>query len=518
MVKEFLGRVCGEIIVANARKFVSWICKLKIFNTIYIIQTTYCVIMADFKHLLDDIVNNPDQLDELSLDELVEMQKQLDPLGHTSYSGDKKYMNISIINFREEYLKKMLGTSLIGFIYRQLEEYDPLKDADIKRTLEKDRKNLLDVYHNDVTDTVNTTVPVNDAECAQSDVELPLTRQSVRDASELPDNDDDNTPSPYVDDIGMTAEEQRAKSAEIRGYVKSFLDQIFEFDPDRHVRGAIDAVDKTKEGWSQKLREQLLTKLGEETNAAVIVEPPADMFHNWGRYADNHYEEFVELTAALYLEKPDIEYAINFYDSFGSLEEAEQHIRNHQDNVIAPILTIENGAWTYLSSRRENREKISYDNKDTELLRRMTEKVKQDQSLGKDMMQKRVKYEKKKNILREGPDSKGLEKYKGAVSTIASLGAKEGLSKEERERLQAAYYEKEMAEVPDDAIQVDVWGPDKQGNVSRSKFYTKAEAPDYLLEAQRTQQQISGNNGGKVLTSRTGAKATVSDVAQLSKE
>jgi hypothetical protein len=286
------------------------------------------------------------------------------------------------------------------------------------------------------------------------------------------------------------------------------LDSIFEFNPDKHARGAINTVDKKKEGWALKLRTDIQTKLGAKTNAAANIEPSADMFHNWSRYYENHFEEFVDITRALYLENPDLEFAINFYDAFDNVDDAANHVRAHQDTVIAPIMTVENGAWTYLSSRRENREKASYDNKDTELLRRMTEKVKQDQALGKDMMQKRVRYEKKKNIIREGPDAKGLDKYKGAVSTIASLGAKEGLSKDEREQLQRAYFDKEMAEVPDDAIQVDVWGADKDGKVGRSKFYTKAEAPEYLREAQQQQQQL----GGRVITSRDGTKSTIGDL------
>ena len=41
-------------------------------------------------------------------------------------------------------------------------------------------------------------------------------------------------------------------------------------------------------------------------------------------------------------------------------------------------------------------------------------------------------------------------------------------------RLQA----KEMINVPDDAIQVDVFTTDADGNMQKSHFYTKAEAPE----------------------------------------
>jgi len=454
--------------------------------------------MSDnFRELLDDIVNHPDKLEDLSLEELVQIQKQMDPLGHTVSSGDKKYANISIINFRDEYLKRMLGTSMIGFIYRQLYEYEPLKDADIADALAADRKDLLSIYHKDGADDTSTSV----VSAGKAEVDPPV------DASVVPTD----APSPFVQDTGLTREETIAKNVEIKSHIKTFLDSIFEFDPDRHARGAFDKVDKTKENWASELRLRMQTTLGEETKAAAIIEPSADLFHNWGRYRDNHYEEFVEAVGVLYLDTPDLEFAINFYDAFEELEDSETHIKAQQDNVIAPIITIENGAWTYLSARKENRDKISYDNKDTELLRRMTQKIKEDQSLGKDMMQKRVKYEKKKNVLREGPDDKALDRYKSAVTTIATLGAKEGLSKDEREKLSAAYYAKEMEEVPENAIQVDVWGPDKDGNVNRSKFYTEAEAPEYLKEAQQNNRS-DNRSDNRVITARDGSKKTIGDI------
>jgi len=459
--------------------------------------------MADFKDLLDDIVNNPDQLDSLSLEEIVEIQRKLDPLGHTvtSTRGKKTYANISIINFREEYHKRMLMTSLIGFIYRQLEEYTPMYDADIARTLEADRKKLLVKYRKEEMEE-STASPVSGGKAEVDDSTPKSTADSVSKSA------DNSAPfkSPYVDDINLTMEEKNVKNAEERGIIKKFLDSIFEYNPDRHVRGAFGAVDKNQPMWAMELRKKMRTNLSDDAAAVAEVEPSAEVFYNWSRYKDNHYEEFIEAVGALYLDQPDLEFAINFYDSFDNEDDSSAHVKKNKDNVIAPIITVENGAWTYLTSRKENRDKVDYDNKDTELLRRMTEKIKEDQSLGKDMMQKRVKYEKKKNILREGPDDESLSKYKSAVTSIAALGAKEGLSKDEREELQKAYFDKEMAEVPEDAIQVDVWGQDSDGVVKRNKFYTQAEAPDYLLEEPQSQQDM------KMITSRDGTKKTIGEL------
>lgn len=218
----------------------------------------------------------------------------------------------------------------------------------------------------------------------------------------------------------------------------------------------------------------------EDVKGAYEWIPSTNVFYHWQRYLSNHYEQLREATAILYNEKPDIEFQLQYYGSFDTVEAAREFERKYESNVITSVYTVQNGGWTILGPFKENRGRIDFYNKNTEIIKRMLEQAESDQALGKDLMQKRIRRAKKQNILDAGPDDPGLAKYKAAVSTVEALGAKEGLSREEKDQLAQAYRDKEMAEVPDDAIQVDVFGPDGKGGLQKSHFYTQAEAPEFM--------------------------------------
>jgi lysyl-tRNA synthetase class I len=97
-----------------------------------------------------------------------------------------------------------------------------------------------------------------------------------------------------------------------------------------------------------------------------------------------------------------------------------------------------------------------------------------------------------------GLDAEGLEQYQSAFSTVQSLGAKKVLTKEEIDRLYAARRTVEDAEVPKNAIQVDVFstrvGENGESEFVRSKLYTRAEAPnaEYISSLNKDQiRQVS---------------------------
>jgi hypothetical protein len=96
----------------------------------------------------------------------------------------------------------------------------------------------------------------------------------------------------------------------------------------------------------------------------------------------------------------------------------------------------------------------------------MVKQLERDERLGQDLMKKRVVKTKKKNIIEEGPDAEGFKKWREQNSTLKSMGAE---------------YIGDMADddIPDDAVQVDVWKIAKGGlEIAKEKFYSKAETPN----------------------------------------
>jgi hypothetical protein len=189
-----------------------------------------------------------------------------------------------------------------------------------------------------------------------------------------------------------------------------------------------------------------------ETLDAYRVNPPADVFYHLNRYVTNHYEELRDATRILYNEKPDIEYSIIYYDQFKSKEDADDYRVKHEADFKAEVITVGNNGVSLLGPFKENRDRVDFYNKNTEILKRMMEQMEQDHKLGKDLMEKQLKIKKARNIMQEGPDAPGLAAYSKALTTIESLGAKKVLSKDEQQELVSANKEKEMFEVPDDAI------------------------------------------------------------------
>jgi hypothetical protein len=334
-----------------------------------------------------------------------------------------------------------------------------------------------------------------------------------------------------------------------RNIVKRFLNRNFEYDPDYHLRTAsrADRTRKTRDVTMdeklennpklyQYMRDNILLgynmmtqgaealkksvmaldggdpedakgilqkkyiamqslsddmkKIAEPLSAADTVEawnvsPPVDVFHHFTRYMNNHYEDLRKVCGEYYNEHPDFEYAIIYYDTFGSLEDAREFKIQHESEFKCEVLTIENSGITLVGPFKENRERIDFYNKNTEILKRMDEQLASDHKLGKDLMEKHLKDKKKKNIAEMGPDDKGLAAYSANVNTVKELGAKKSMTLKEQREYHKALQEKEDAEVPDDALKVEMFFPeDADGTTSlkKSVFYTQVEAPLHLQD------------------------------------
>ena len=214
-----------------------------------------------------------------------------------------------------------------------------------------------------------------------------------------------------------------------------------------------------------------------------------------------------------------------FEGSDADIKKAAETFRDrYQDELISDIKCVDLGNWTLLADFAKNRDNTNIYNKHTEILKRILDRHGEDKKMGQELMRNRVRQAKAKNIREAGPDAPGLADYCAGASNLGSMGAQRVLSQEEKLRLERAggnlraakelevhdqctqtiqdltatakvraltsdeqrrldhakvdiVRAQEMLEVPDDAIQVDVWSNDPGGKgFTKSKFYTKAEA------------------------------------------
>src|SRR5688572_706244 len=81
------------------------------------------------KELSQKIASNPDAVYDLEPQEVIEVRKYLNPLGNV-ITGKKVYANISLVNWKEKYMRRLLMTALVGYQYRTLEEYEPTEELE----------------------------------------------------------------------------------------------------------------------------------------------------------------------------------------------------------------------------------------------------------------------------------------------------------------------------------------------------------------------------------------------------
>lgn len=410
--------------------------------------------------LLDEL--DDESLAKMSDAEVLEMRKQLNPYGRT-IEGSDKVLTYSYTDLRHEYLKKMVVTCMVGFLNRMCDEwkvpdgipvipvYDYVKDPSKLEAFEKTLK---------------------DPEFMRKDLDL--------------------------------NKEYMAK----RVIIKEFLEDMFQYNPDFHVRSsyrpnlddpdrkvidtpaghlAIHQLKKTdpefNERWrlyerDQKLKQETKDE-SEKIESAVRKQcsemiAPVDIFHRYQYYYDSHYEELKDIVGDLYCDKVDLETAINPYAWHDTEDDADKFIDKHQNEVITSIYKSFSGKWNIFAPYKKVRESMRYFNKKTMVLEEIAKQIERDAKLGADLMKKRIKVKKQKNIKEDGPDDPAFLKWRETNDTLKDMGA---------ESLNQSDYA--PIDCPDNAITVPVFRIGSGGQTfEKTHFFTQAEAPTVVNGAE----------------------------------
>lgn len=498
--------------------------------------------LEELRALAERVKADPEIVNSLGEDDVRDLRIYANPFGTQLREGEF-FANMSIINWSQARMKKMIMTGLIGYIFRLQMEYEPEEELELlRRKCEKDKEGQ------------------NSEFCLEREAEL--------------------------------ARESAAITKTARKLIGRFLARHFEFNPDKHLRGAATnptgdperekAYQAADEGGRIRMQcEQLETKIKakpeslysfmrgntlaahqsalratallarakstiesgmplDDLRALILREkaqmeaiamelgrvagpleradtlaawehnPPADVFHQFSRYFDNHYSEIDRVCTALYNDKTDIEFAIKLYSTHGTEEDARAYCDSHSREFTNDVLTISSVGTTLLGPFKGNRDRVNYYNSNTLILREMEKQAELDHKLGKDLMEKEIKKKKKQNIAENGPDASSLASYAGVASGLSL--ANRTITREEREKIEREVAEAEDKEVPDDAIQMNkfitTYDADGEAVLSREKFYTQAEAPLHLTDPE---SQFKAKYQPKKVKSRMGEVAVVAD-------
>ncbi len=479
----------------------------------------------ELRALSNTIADDPTKIKKLSPEEVAQVKKFINPLCNV-VPDSKCYVNMSIVNWRDRYLRRLHMTALVGYLFRTAAEYEPVEELELenKRWEAEQAKLAKSDKTKSITDTDAARLKADhDARVAliKTTARRLITQFLCRNFKYDPDrhlcvtktvNSSTKDAVKAACDRAPLVEEKLNKDPALTyRYMRENILEVYQTCSEATKATAailrtladpvLDSSDKhsivTKKyqvlaGITQDMKKLAGPIEAAETLDAWTITPPANVFHHFDRYLTNHYEQLQEVVAALYNENPDFEFSVQVYGAFKTEAAAKEHrIRNAAD-FRAGVDTIENNGITLLGPFKENREKVSFYNKNTEIMQRMMEQSELDHKMGADIMGKKVKTEKKKNIAEAGPDAPELAAYSKIMSSVASLGAKKVLSPEELKELndahEAAKRIKEDYEVPDDAIQCDVWAPTEDGKLSRRVFYSQAEAPTFMQDPSRAHE------------------------------
>jgi len=423
--------------------------------------------VTDFDKLLDLVKVDSNLIGSLSEEQVTILRKKLNPYGKT-IEGEGTYTCLSITNLSEQYMKRFLMTGLISFLYRQCDEH-LLNEGEPPVSLD-DYAVFMTKYNSAIHDMTisNTWLQNNPAPVAADPVASP--------AADPADPAPARADTKYdADVLYHTNVVERGVGFKKRLVIRQFLDNMFQFNPDKHVRSAYahNPLDPERETPSNIKKDQLpILTLNENTHHI----PPADTFHRWTYYLDSNYEEIRTAVRNIYADKPDLEYAINPYGEFKSQAEADKFIQKHKDEVIADIITLTNSKWNLTGSFKQNRERVNFYNERTVVLEEIFKQMEQDKKLGADLMRKRVKRKKQQNIKEAGPEPEEFKQYRrNHPSQLETMGA-EDVMRENKQAENTQITHTNHEECPYDAIQVDVFDMRDGGQtVQKSEFFTETE-------------------------------------------
>lgn len=470
--------------------------------------------LDDFKSQIDDIVKeletNPEKINDLTDEQAIEVDKYLNPYGATIY-GEDKYTCVSFTNLKEKYMQKLLTTGLIGFTFQMAREYE-IDDEDLddnyKQLLDKeqfyeysenpDKKNpeFMKNYEKNLYleikfDIIKSKLKeqLNEEESKESEIESDenifknLEKYKLTEEEELELGNRVNMAledklqpvkffnnEKYLERKYELLNEQTKKEQEI---INRFLNKIFKYDPKNH----------TSEVYNKDHNDPERKKITNNQFTEII--PPNDTYGRFQYYYEVNYEELREAVHYLYNDKPDIEVALNIYETFNSLDECNEYINKNKDKVITNILTLTNYKWNLLGPFKQNRERITFYNENTQVLENILKQQEDDAKMGKKLLDERIRKKKIKNVKEYGKTDPAVAKYlKENPNDITANSHKVDILEDKvivTEEIEISESGAKVDEdgTPEDAIEIGVTSINlKDKKISTTTIYTKAHAPE----------------------------------------
>jgi hypothetical protein len=383
-------------------------------------------------NLINKIKNNPDLLKKIDEKKLAALRTKINPYNVSICEQDTHFVAFSYTLPQYEYLVKQITVSLVGFLNSAVDEwnvpagvppvsvYDYVKNPKIVDEMTadwtKDEKVKEKLKKND--DFMKNRIVVKQflEYLFQYDP-----NEHVRSAYSVPDPQEDR--KEVVTPAAVLAIKEDTSTDRVR------------LLQDRRMQNLMNMAKSAQKGRPYSLarfnfltdsritQEQFRKFIGtdeKDINISNVVQemiPPVDMFHNFKNYCDVNHEKIIEATDILYSELHDLNIAILPAFVSKSQQSVLSFIEKYKSEMTVPIYVAQTGKWTILESYKKNREVTDYVSKDSLLIKRMMEQRVKDAKTGKDMMEKQVKVKRKNHESEHGKAGKLVEKWQNFKKT-----------------------------------------------------------------------------------------------------
>ena len=441
--------------------------------------------LEEFKNSISDIVkdleSNPEKINDMTTEQIIEVEKYLNPYGATIY-GPEKYTCISFTNLKEKYMQKLLTTALIGFTYQMATEHviddDELnvklnKDdfVEIREHPDKHNKQHVENLYNQAYNKLKPKKE-NETDDLSEDEEIEIGILANKEVEDVLKDTKEFNNEKFLQRKEELIQEQ---SAEEQIIINRFLNKLFKYNPNTHSKSIFNSDNAKEDPERQEVIENKFTE----------VVPPNDTFGRFTYYYDVNYEQIRQAVKYLYNDKPDTEVAINIFESFDSIKECNDYIEKNQDNVITNLLNLTNYKWNLLGSFKKNRERISFYNENTVVLENILKQQEEDAKMGKTLLDARVKKKKVKNVQEYGKEHPNFTKYRKHNPNDISLNSKQVEYTDDKVIITEEIEVSETGSkldvdgTPSDCLEIGVTSINlKTNTVNTGKIYTKSKSPD----------------------------------------
>lgn len=474
--------------------------------------------------LLAEIDADPSILDQLPDDQLLRVQKLVSPFGTVPESSMvDRWTCMSFVNMSQEYMKKLLITASIGYLYRRCDEYgrkfkDTVENMDDMAAAEaqviKNQGRLVELEGQ-----IIAAIKERDALAARVAEDTPVEEENkilynarktemveakileLRDFASALIKAKDDLRLKNKEILNLEEEMEAIQGFGKRFIIRQFLDDQFRFNPDKHVRSSY-----------------VKTNAKSATPGSAYIDkftPPDDTFHNLQYYLDSNYEELRGVTNRIYRTTPSLEVALLPYADFGSEAEANAFVDRNKDGVIADIRTLRYGKWNFVEAFKANRDKVeAYRGT---VVEDILNQIRDDTKIGAELVKNKATRRARETLKELGPAPKAVQSYMAEHAPADNTGVVSSETKEEEaKRIYDAHQEEKKAyecallkeaeanPAPHDSVRVNVYTMRGGGaTTDTSHILTKAVAPN-------VQQMHGGNSSSSSSSSSCGAAASSS--------